>query len=79
MAQGLGVCSKSPEEIEEWVDTLPAEGSVVAGSGSDTLLYTCNHFCELQGHQKGEVIENIRRMKAGKQESCVVKYIKTFP
>lgn len=47
-ARGLGVCGKSPEETEEKVDTLPVEVSLVAGSGSDTLLYTCSHFCELQ-------------------------------
>ena len=69
MAQGLRVCGKSQEEVEEKVDTLPVEGSAVAGSGSDTLLYTCNHFCELQGHQKGKVIENISRLKV--QGRCV--------
>lgn len=58
-------------EIEEEVDTLPVEGSLVAGSGSDTFLYTCNHFCDLQAHQKGQVIENIRKMKEGKHEGFV--------
>lgn len=48
-ARGPSVCGKSPAEEEEQVDTLPVEGSSAAGSGSDTLLYTCNHFCELQG------------------------------
>lgn len=43
-AQRPGVCGKSPEEIEEKVE----EVSLVAGSGSDTLLYMCNHLCELQ-------------------------------
>lgn len=56
-------------ETEEGVGTVPVEGSWVAGSGRDTLLYTCSHFCELQSHQEGEVIENISRMKAGQQES----------
>lgn len=62
MACGLRVCGKSLEETEEMVDTLPVEGSLVAGSGSDTLLYMCSHFCELQGHQKGKVIGNISRI-----------------
>lgn len=56
---GLGVCGKSLVEIEEWGDTLPVEGSLVAGSGSDTFLYTCSHFCELRGHQKGKVMRTL--------------------
>lgn len=64
---GVGVCGKSlVERGGEWGDTLPVEGSLVAGSGTDTFLYTCNHLCELQGHQKGKVMENISRLIEGK-------------
>lgn len=47
-ARGVGVCGKSPEEIEVKLDTLPVEVSLVAGSCSDTFLYMCKRFCELQ-------------------------------
>lgn len=68
-ARGPGACGKSPEETEGRVGTRPVGGSVVAGSGSDTLLYRCSHLCELRRRQEGRVIENIsRREKAGEQE-----------
>lgn len=59
------------EREDEQDDTLPVEGSLVAGSGSDTLLYTCNHLCELQGHQKIKAMDNISNLEDLQPESCV--------